>query len=218
MPDSVCRPSGCATRVGARLRAQPHRAPLHTSLRPQTNGKAEAHVARRRGSRSSIARMQELRPGLWHWEAPAPGLAARRAVGPRRLVLRLEDGKHLLLFDPGSAERDRGACEGRQPAVVLTAPWHERDTERPVELLGAPLFAQTTSCSAAAASGSPTGSERGSRAKRSSTRCVRCWSCRARSSLRHTAGLPIALRSSARSHELAGQAAPGTVGEMWSTR
>jgi hypothetical protein len=52
----------------------------------------------------------------------------------------IDDGERLLLFDPlavpGELE-DRAAR--RETAIVLTAPWHDRDGESLVERLGAPV-------------------------------------------------------------------------------
>jgi hypothetical protein len=52
----------------------------------------------------------------------------------------IDDGERLLLFDPlavpGELE-DRAAR--RETAIVLTAPWHDRDAESLVERLGAPV-------------------------------------------------------------------------------
>jgi glyoxylase-like metal-dependent hydrolase (beta-lactamase superfamily II) len=54
----------------------------------------------------------------------------------------IDDGERLLLFDPLSVPEEllELAAE-REPAIVLTAPWHERDARSLVERLGAPLYA-----------------------------------------------------------------------------
>jgi glyoxylase-like metal-dependent hydrolase (beta-lactamase superfamily II) len=54
----------------------------------------------------------------------------------------IDDGERLLLFDPIAppSEIEKLAAE-RETAVVLTAPWHERDTQRLVERHEWPLFA-----------------------------------------------------------------------------
>jgi glyoxylase-like metal-dependent hydrolase (beta-lactamase superfamily II) len=53
----------------------------------------------------------------------------------------VDDGERLLLFDPLAppSEIDELAA-GRGTAVVLTAPWHERDTQSLVERLGLPVY------------------------------------------------------------------------------
>ena len=53
----------------------------------------------------------------------------------------VDDGERLLLFDPLAPPReiDELAAD-RETAVVLTAPWHERDTQSLVERLGLPVY------------------------------------------------------------------------------
>jgi glyoxylase-like metal-dependent hydrolase (beta-lactamase superfamily II) len=53
----------------------------------------------------------------------------------------IDDGARLLLFDPLAVPS--GILElaaDHEPVVVLTAPWHERDTQSLVERLGVPVF------------------------------------------------------------------------------
>lgn len=54
----------------------------------------------------------------------------------------MDDGTRLVLFDPLSVPDELLELAGeRSPIVVLTAPWHERDTESLVTRLGAvPVF------------------------------------------------------------------------------
>src|SRR5262249_37741976 len=53
----------------------------------------------------------------------------------------LDDGAALLLFDPLGVTEELLALAGeRETAIVLTASWHERDTQSLVERLGAPVF------------------------------------------------------------------------------
>jgi glyoxylase-like metal-dependent hydrolase (beta-lactamase superfamily II) len=53
----------------------------------------------------------------------------------------LDDGKHLLLFDPLAVPGEiLELAAAREPVVVLTAPWHERDTESLVQRFGLPVF------------------------------------------------------------------------------
>jgi hypothetical protein len=53
----------------------------------------------------------------------------------------IDDGERLLLFDPLAvpSEIEERATD-RDPVVVLTAAWHERDTRSLVERLSAPVF------------------------------------------------------------------------------
>jgi glyoxylase-like metal-dependent hydrolase (beta-lactamase superfamily II) len=102
--------------------------------------------------------MREVRTGVWHWEAPHPDwagpedaafrqrLAAMGATpneAARGLVscYAVDGGDRLLLFDPLAVPREiEELAAGREPVVVLTSPWHERDTRSLVERLDAPVF------------------------------------------------------------------------------
>ena len=54
----------------------------------------------------------------------------------------MDDGELLVLFDPLSVPDDLLAlAQQREPVIVLTAPWHERDTQALVEWLDAAVFA-----------------------------------------------------------------------------
>jgi glyoxylase-like metal-dependent hydrolase (beta-lactamase superfamily II) len=86
--------------------------------------------------------VRELRPGLWHWEAPHPDWKPGEPWNQVVSSYAIDDGERLLLFDPlavPSELEERAA--GREAAVVLTAPWHERDAQSLAERLGAPVFA-----------------------------------------------------------------------------
>jgi hypothetical protein len=74
--------------------------------------------------------VRELRPGLWHWQAPHPGWEAGEPWDPSVSSYALDDGERLLLFDPLAVPRElEERAAGRDTAIVLTAPWHERDAE-----------------------------------------------------------------------------------------
>ena len=85
--------------------------------------------------------MRELRPGLWHWEAPHPAWRPSEPWNENVSSYAIDDGDRLLLFDPLAVpgELENLATE-RETAIVLTAPWHERDAESLVERLGAPVY------------------------------------------------------------------------------
>ena len=86
--------------------------------------------------------MRELQPGLWHWQAPHPDWTPDEPWPQEVSSYAIDDGVRLLLVDPLAVPR--GVLEragGREPVIVLTAPWHERDTQGLVERLGAPVFA-----------------------------------------------------------------------------
>jgi glyoxylase-like metal-dependent hydrolase (beta-lactamase superfamily II) len=79
--------------------------------------------------------MQELRPGLWHWEANHPGWASTEPWGPEVSSYALVLDGQLVLFDPlGVPEEVLGLAAQR--VIVLTAPWHERDAQQ----LGVPVY------------------------------------------------------------------------------
>ncbi|HET7855528.1 MAG TPA: MBL fold metallo-hydrolase [Gaiellaceae bacterium] len=86
--------------------------------------------------------MRELAPGLWHWEAPHPDWQPSEPWGKEVSSYAIDDGERLMLFDPLAVPSEIEELAGdREPAVVLTVPWHERDTQSLVERLGAPVFA-----------------------------------------------------------------------------
>jgi glyoxylase-like metal-dependent hydrolase (beta-lactamase superfamily II) len=85
--------------------------------------------------------VRELRPGLWHWQAPHPDWRPTEPWDQNVSSYAIDDGERLLLFDPidPPSELEQRAAE-RETAVVLTAPWHERDAEGLVERLGVPVY------------------------------------------------------------------------------
>jgi glyoxylase-like metal-dependent hydrolase (beta-lactamase superfamily II) len=84
----------------------------------------------------------ELRPGLWHWRAPHPEWTPGERWPQEVSSCALDDGERLLLFDPLAVPGPLLAlAREREPAIVLTAPWHERDTQALVPLLDAAVFA-----------------------------------------------------------------------------
>ena len=88
-----------------------------------------------------VVAVQELEPGLWHWQAPHPDWEASEPWDKEVSSYAIDDGERLLLFDPLGlpSELEQLAAE-RELAIVLTAPWHERDAENLVERFGAPVF------------------------------------------------------------------------------
>jgi glyoxylase-like metal-dependent hydrolase (beta-lactamase superfamily II) len=85
--------------------------------------------------------VRELRPGLWHWEAPHPDWRPTEPWSENVSSYAIDDGERLLLFDPlavPSEIEERAA--GRETAIVLTSPWHERDAQSLVERLGVPVY------------------------------------------------------------------------------
>jgi glyoxylase-like metal-dependent hydrolase (beta-lactamase superfamily II) len=85
--------------------------------------------------------VRELRPGLWHWQAPHPDWEPSEPWNEVVSSYAVDDGQRLLLFDPiAPPSRIAELAASREPAIVLTAPWHERDTRSLVEQFGAPVF------------------------------------------------------------------------------
>ena len=85
--------------------------------------------------------MRELRPGLWHWEAPHPEWESTEPWGPEVSSYAVDDDERLLFFDPIAPPSELERLAGdRETAIVLTCPWHERDSRGLVERLGAPVY------------------------------------------------------------------------------
>lgn len=84
--------------------------------------------------------MRELRPGVWHWEARHPDWKEGADWGPEVSSYAIDDGRHLLLFDPiAPPSLVDEIADGREPVIVLTCPWHRRDAQALAERLGAPI-------------------------------------------------------------------------------
>ena len=85
--------------------------------------------------------MRELRPGLWHWQAPHPDWRPTEPWSENVSSYAIDDGERLLLFDPLAVPSEIEALAlDRETAIVLTAPWHERDAQSLVERFGMPVY------------------------------------------------------------------------------
>jgi glyoxylase-like metal-dependent hydrolase (beta-lactamase superfamily II) len=85
--------------------------------------------------------MRELRPGLWHWEARHPEWQETEPWDPQVSSYAIDRGDRLLLFDPiAPPDEIENLVAERNTAIVLTAPWHERDSRRLVEQYGVPVY------------------------------------------------------------------------------
>jgi glyoxylase-like metal-dependent hydrolase (beta-lactamase superfamily II) len=85
--------------------------------------------------------MHELRRGLWHWQARHPGWEPGEPWDANVSSYAIDDGERLLLFDPlGVPPELEALAAEREAAIVLTAPWHERDSEQLVERLRVPVY------------------------------------------------------------------------------
>ena len=86
--------------------------------------------------------MRELQTGVWHWTALHPEWDPAQSWPQEVSSYAIDGGNRLLLFDPLDVPgRLVELSADRDTAVVLTAPWHERDTRSLVERLGATVFA-----------------------------------------------------------------------------
>ncbi|NUT56936.1 MAG: MBL fold metallo-hydrolase [Thermoleophilia bacterium] len=86
--------------------------------------------------------MHELRSGLWHWRAGHPDWSSEEPWEREVSSYAADDGSRLLLFDPLAVPGELlELAAQREPVIVLTAPWHERDAHDLVERLGAAVYA-----------------------------------------------------------------------------
>ncbi|HEX5468766.1 MAG TPA: MBL fold metallo-hydrolase [Gaiellaceae bacterium] len=85
--------------------------------------------------------MDELAAGLWHWKTAHPDWRSSEPWDRNVSSYAIEVGERLLLFDPlGVPGEIEERASGHKTAIVLTAPWHERDARSLVERLGAPVY------------------------------------------------------------------------------
>lgn len=88
--------------------------------------------------------MDEISAGIWHWQAPHPEWTPAEWWPEVVSSYAIDDGVQLVLVDPLAVPGDILRLAGdRDSVVVLTAPWHERDTRALVEHLGLPVFVPT---------------------------------------------------------------------------
>lgn len=74
--------------------------------------------------------MDELVAGVWHWQGAHPAYTEPHIVSSYAVDV----GDRLLLFDPiAPPDELMRQAETRELAVVLTNPWHERETRGLVE-------------------------------------------------------------------------------------
>jgi hypothetical protein len=91
---------------------------------------------------SSLQVVRELRAGLWQWQAPHREWTPEQRWPQLVSSSAIDDGERLLLFDPLAVpDALLALAREREPVIVLTAPWHERDTRALIERLDATLFA-----------------------------------------------------------------------------
>lgn len=76
--------------------------------------------------------MPEVKPGIWHWQAPhpewKPGNDGADWSESRVSSYAIDDGERLLLFDPLAVPDEiEELAARRETTIVLTCTWHERD-------------------------------------------------------------------------------------------
>lgn len=85
--------------------------------------------------------MQEVAPGVWHWTARHPEWREGEDWPAEVSSFAVDDGERLLVFDPiAPPSLLEELAGGRHPIVVLTCPWHRRDTADVVARLGAEVY------------------------------------------------------------------------------
>jgi glyoxylase-like metal-dependent hydrolase (beta-lactamase superfamily II) len=85
--------------------------------------------------------VRELAAGLWHWKAPHPEWQPSEPWDREVSSYAIDDGERFLLFDPlGTPSELVERAADRDTAIVLTAPWHERDARSLVERLSVPVY------------------------------------------------------------------------------
>jgi glyoxylase-like metal-dependent hydrolase (beta-lactamase superfamily II) len=85
--------------------------------------------------------VDEVKPGVWHWQAPHPDWKSGEDWGELVSSYAIEDDRRLLLFDPlalPSELEDRAAL--RETTIVLTCTWHRRDAVELADRLNATLY------------------------------------------------------------------------------
>jgi glyoxylase-like metal-dependent hydrolase (beta-lactamase superfamily II) len=90
--------------------------------------------------------VRELQAGLWWWEAVHPEWteadAGTEDWGPEVSSYAIDDGEQLILIDPTEPPGPVAELAAlRQTAIVLTCPWHGRDTPKLAERYRATIYA-----------------------------------------------------------------------------
>ena len=73
--------------------------------------------------------MREVATRLWHWQAPHAQWRSTEPWGPEVSSYAIDNGERLLFFDPLAVpSKIEELAADREGAIVLTNPWHERDS------------------------------------------------------------------------------------------
>ena len=85
--------------------------------------------------------MLETRPGVYFWQARHPDWEPDGGWEEVVTSYALDDGARLLIIDPLAAPSELELLAAkRQTSIVLTCPWHRRDSVTLAERLGVGLF------------------------------------------------------------------------------
>ena len=89
----------------------------------------------------SLSEARNVKPGVWHWQAPHPEWTAPEDWTQTDVSsYAIDDGQRLLLFDPLEVPADiEDLASNREPLIVLTCPWHRRDARALAEQHGWPI-------------------------------------------------------------------------------
>jgi hypothetical protein len=81
--------------------------------------------------------MRELAPGLWQWTSVHPETDGTEWWPTTVSSFAVDDDDRLFVIDPVDPPGELGdLVAGREAAVVLTNPWHDRDARLLVEPRG----------------------------------------------------------------------------------
>lgn len=89
--------------------------------------------------------MEQLRDGIWRWEARHPSWTeddgGPDGWGPDVVSYAIDAAERLLLIDPLAVPAEvEELASGRETAILLTCPWHQRDARAVGRRLGAPIY------------------------------------------------------------------------------
>ena len=85
--------------------------------------------------------MREVANGIWHWQAPHPEWNEQQDWPQMVSSYAIDGSANLLIFDPvGLPDELEQLARERETALVLTCPWHRRDSIALAERLDAPIY------------------------------------------------------------------------------
>ena len=85
--------------------------------------------------------MLETRPGVYYWQARHPEWEPNDGWEEIVTSYALDDGERLIVIDPLAAPQELELLAGkRETFIVLTCPWHVRDTANLVDRVEASVF------------------------------------------------------------------------------